>query len=212
MREPAESDRGVIDAARGALFEITEPESVGAVAGLDDSVEGVVDVFFVCTLPGYPSWRWNVSVSTVEGVDSPSVLEAELLPSEGALLAPDWVPWVDRLAEYRAAQAEAGEELVVVEGVDSLEGLDDDDDDDLDDESDDEDDESDDADDDDDDDDDETDDEADLLDTDDDIDGVDIDAHADDEHADDDDSDDDDDDSDDDDSDDEFDDEATADR
>ena len=33
------------------------------------------------------------------------MLETELMPGDGALLAPDWVPWADRLEEYKAAQA-----------------------------------------------------------------------------------------------------------
>jgi hypothetical protein len=57
-------------------------------------------------------------------------MEAELMPGEGALLAPDWVPWAERLEDYRAAQA-----LIAAEG-----GVDDLDDDDLADERDDDDD------------------------------------------------------------------------
>jgi hypothetical protein len=171
MREPADADRALIDTAREALFEITDPETVGAVAGIDDSV-GVVDVYFASTMSGYPSWRWNVSVSTIDGDEYPSVLEAELLPGEGALLAPDWVPWADRLADYRAAQAESADG-----DNDDDEDLDDDDDDesDLDDDLDDDDD-LDVSDDDDSDDDDDDDDlvDSDVLDRDDEIDGVDF--------------------------------------
>jgi hypothetical protein len=67
------------------------------------------------------------------------VLEAELLPGEGALLAPEWVPWAVRLAEYQAAQAAlAAERGVEAEDAadaddDSDEDLDDDDLDDVDD-------------------------------------------------------------------------------
>ena len=38
-------------------------------------------------------------MSSVAGVE-PSVLEVGLLPAEGALVSPDWVPWADRLEEY----------------------------------------------------------------------------------------------------------------
>ena len=44
-----------------------------------------------------------MSIATLEG-EEPSVLEVELMPSTGALLSPDWVPWSDRLADYEAAQ------------------------------------------------------------------------------------------------------------
>jgi len=109
MREPADSDRSLIDLARSALFEITEAETVGAVAGLVDDADGVIEVLFVSTMSGYPGWRWNVSLSTLDG-DAPSVLETDLVPGEGALLAPDWVPWADRMADYRAAQVDAAGE------------------------------------------------------------------------------------------------------
>ncbi|MFD1714533.1 DUF3027 domain-containing protein [Amnibacterium flavum] len=135
MREPQDADRGLIDRARVALFEITDAETVGPVVGLDDETEGVVNVLFASTMPGYPNWRWNVAVSVIDGVESPSVLEAELLPGEGALLAPDWVPWADRLADYRAAQGENEEESedeVAEFGDDDLDD-DDDDEEDLDD-------------------------------------------------------------------------------
>ena len=49
-----------------------------------------VTVRFASAQPGYPDWLWTVSVADVEGGE-PTVLEAELLPGEGSLLAPDWL-------------------------------------------------------------------------------------------------------------------------
>jgi len=84
----------------------------------------VVTLSFVSTLSGYPGWHWSVSAAQVPG-DEPTVLEAELMPGEGALLSPDWVPWVDRLEEYRAAQAAAG--VAVEDDEDVVDDLEDDD-------------------------------------------------------------------------------------
>lgn len=92
---------------RAALLEITSADTIGANAGSVDEGEGVVSVHFETTLDGYPGWHWTVSIAHIDGGE-PSVLETELLPGDGALLAPDWVPWVDRLADYRAAQDAAG--------------------------------------------------------------------------------------------------------
>ena len=92
--------------ARGALLEITPAGTVGAYVG-SVSEGGAVSVLFECEMPGYPGWKWTVSIAQVEGVE-PTVLEAELMPAEGALLSPDWVPWSERLAEYQAAQEAAG--------------------------------------------------------------------------------------------------------
>ena len=147
--------------ARKALLEVTPESTVGGAAGTVDEGDGVVSVLFANRMPGYPGWRWTVSIAHVEG-DDPTVLEVELMPGDGSLLAPEWVPWSERLAEYRAGQ--------------DTEGAHDEDDDD---ESDD--DETDDDDDDNHDDDDEFDTDEDDLDEsdDDDIEGVDVDALAD---------------------------------
>jgi hypothetical protein len=94
------------DLARGALLEITPASTVGEYVGSTDEGDGIVSLLFASAMPGYPDWTWTVSVAHVEG-DEPTVMEAELMPAEGALLAPDWVPWSDRLAEYKAAQENA---------------------------------------------------------------------------------------------------------
>ncbi|MEN9752280.1 MAG: hypothetical protein RLZZ600_1327 [Actinomycetota bacterium] len=90
-----------------ALAEITRPSSVGNFIGRVDAEDGSYSLLFECLLQGYPGWQWNVSLAEVDG-DDPTVLEAELLPTEGALVAPDWVPWSQRLAEYLEAQKQAG--------------------------------------------------------------------------------------------------------
>jgi hypothetical protein len=51
---------------------------------------------FAATLPGYRGWYWAVTM--VRAPDGPpSVAEVVLLPGEGALLPPPWVPWSERL-------------------------------------------------------------------------------------------------------------------
>lgn len=94
------------DLALAALREITPDAAIGAPAGYTVEDGGVVSLRFATTLSGYPGWFWTVSVARLDDAE-PTVLEAELLPGDGALLAPDWVPWAVRLAEYQAAQAEA---------------------------------------------------------------------------------------------------------
>ncbi|SDP31153.1 Protein of unknown function [Microbacterium testaceum StLB037] len=119
---------GAHDLALAALHEITPASTVGPAAGYTAEDEGAVSLRFHTRLAGYPGWFWTVSVAVVDDSE-PTVLEVELLPGDGALLAPDWVPWATRLAEYQAAQAAAA--------VDD--DSDDDDDEDADDDSDDED-------------------------------------------------------------------------
>ena len=119
------------EVAYAALTEITPVETIGDPAGEVSEGDGVVSVLFECALPGYPGWKWTVSVASLPDAE-PSVLEVELMPAEGALLSPDWVPWSDRLAEYKAAQIAAGEEI---DDADDTDDESDDDADDVDDDS-----------------------------------------------------------------------------
>ncbi|MCM3695900.1 DUF3027 domain-containing protein [Microbacterium oleivorans] len=110
--EPVVVDPRLFDAhdlARAALLEVTPESTIGEAAGYVVEDGGVVSLRFANRMDGYPGWFWTVSVAVVEGAD-PTVLEVELLPGDGALLAPEWLPWAERLAEYQAAQAAAGED------------------------------------------------------------------------------------------------------
>lgn len=186
-------DPSLLDArelALSALAEITPDSTVGDAAGYRAEGDGVVSLRFDNRLAGYPGWFWTVTIARVEDAE-PTVLEVELLPGDGALLAPEWVPWAERLADYQAAQ-EAAAQAAAEAGDD---GSDDDESDDDDSDDDEDDDELDDVDD------------LDAADFDEDgsrilhagdVDGVDIDELADDEDSDDEDDSDDDDESDDD--------------
>jgi hypothetical protein len=120
-----------VEAARAALLEITPEANVGAFVSETTDDDGVSTILFASSMLGYPDWFWTVSVAQLPAVDGhlegPSVLEAELLPGDGALIAPDWVPWADRLEDYKAAQA------AIAAGELSAGGDDDSDDDDSDD-------------------------------------------------------------------------------
>lgn len=53
--------------------------------------------YFACEHPGYPGWRWAVTVVRASRARVVTVSEVCLLPGEGALLAPTWLPWADRI-------------------------------------------------------------------------------------------------------------------
>lgn len=184
MPDASPADSSLFSLAREALLEITRDDTIGEPQGVSVDDEGVSTVRFENTLPGYPGWLWTVSVATLDGQE-PTVLETELLPGDSSLLAPDWVPWVERLAEYEASQevAAAGDDEDDDPDDDDDSDEDDSDDDDSDDDSDDDDpdDDDDDFDDDDDESDDEdADDEVELLGDagDDEFDGIDIEEAA----------------------------------
>ena len=92
--------------ALAALHEITTPESIGELEVETIDHDGIATLQYQCKLDGYPNWLWNVSLATLEG-EEPTVMEAELLPGDGALVAPEWVPWSVRLAEFLEAQKQA---------------------------------------------------------------------------------------------------------
>lgn len=119
-----QDDRSAL--ALQALAEVTAPASVGELIEVVEPEPGVRDLVFACRLPGYVAWHWTVSTARV-GDEAPTVLEVELLPGEGALVAPPWVPWAERLAEYRRTHPDEAED-----GAEDLDEEDEDEDDDLD--------------------------------------------------------------------------------
>ena len=97
-----------LELAAAALHEVTPRGAVGDVldALLEDGGQ-VLAIRHASALPGYPDWTWTVLLSRgVEG--GPTVLEVALLPGDSSLLAPAWVPWSERLADYLAAKEAAG--------------------------------------------------------------------------------------------------------
>ncbi|MGV2902070.1 DUF3027 domain-containing protein [Microbacterium sp. AGC62] len=106
---------GAHDLALAALGEITPASTIGPAAGYLIEEDGSVSLRFENRLAGYPGWYWTVTVAQVDDED-PTVLELELLPGDGALLAPEWVPWAERLAEYRAHQVELAEAAAAAGG------------------------------------------------------------------------------------------------
>ncbi|MBO0984518.1 DUF3027 domain-containing protein [Rathayibacter sp. SD072] len=107
------------DRAREALADITPADTIGPLVATLAQGEHVVSLQFANLMRGYPGWLWTATLSRIDETEDVNVLEVELLPGEGAVLAPDWVPWTDRLADYRAAQDAAGEELEDAEDEDA---------------------------------------------------------------------------------------------
>jgi hypothetical protein len=89
--------------ARAAL--VAEGVAFGALLGTADEGDATVTYLFENQLKGYKDWTWQVTLYQPKG-QQPTVSELLLLPGEGALVAPAWVPWSERLADYKALQAE----------------------------------------------------------------------------------------------------------
>lgn len=52
---------------------------------------------FACTLRGYVGWVWTVTVARAPRGRAATVCEVQLLPTDQAILAPEWLPWAQRL-------------------------------------------------------------------------------------------------------------------
>ncbi len=107
LSKPFEPDAvllGSREQARRALEEITGAHTIGADAGHEVHDEHVLTLFFESALPGYPGWRWAATLARVDEEPAVSALEVALLPGEGAVVAPEWIPWSERLAQYRDTQ------------------------------------------------------------------------------------------------------------
>ena len=126
-----------LDLARSAAKSAAPSNSVGDFIEVVDEGEDTFTYLFASKQKGYVGWRWSVTI--YQGLDQPSVSEVLLMPGPDSLVAPNWVPWSERLADWKALQAElerqAAEEAEDDDLVDDEEAEDvDDEDDDLDDE------------------------------------------------------------------------------
>ena len=95
-------------AARAVLAELAEPGSVGQHLGEFEVAKNAIELRFDCTLRGYKNWYWSVVFTQVDKRKEATISEVQLLAGEGALLAPAWVPWAERLAEFRKQLRESG--------------------------------------------------------------------------------------------------------
>ncbi|MGW0293227.1 DUF3027 domain-containing protein [Streptomyces tuirus] len=86
-----------VDLARAAAEEAAAPGIVGEHVGLVSEGDRVVTHFFQCLELGYRGWRWAVTVARASRAKIVTVDEAALLPGPDAVLAPEWVPWSERL-------------------------------------------------------------------------------------------------------------------
>ncbi|GGZ45281.1 hypothetical protein GCM10010387_44730 [Streptomyces inusitatus] len=86
-----------VDLARTAAEETAAPGVVGEHVSLVSEGDRVVTHFFECKEPGYRGWRWAVTVARASRAKNVTLDETVLLPGPDALLAPEWVPWSERL-------------------------------------------------------------------------------------------------------------------
>ena len=86
-----------VDAARAALTDLVPEGDVGEHLGHVAESATVVTHLFACTKLGYRGWRWSVTVARAPRQKTVTVDEVVLLPGDDAVLAPEWVPWRERI-------------------------------------------------------------------------------------------------------------------
>ncbi|MEU7147372.1 DUF3027 domain-containing protein [Streptomyces sp. NPDC045470] len=86
-----------VDLARVAAEEAAAPGTVGEHVDVVADGDRVVTHLFECKEPGYRGWRWAVTVARASRAKHVTLDESVLLPGPDALLAPEWVPWSERL-------------------------------------------------------------------------------------------------------------------
>lgn len=86
-----------LDVAKAAAEAIAHPREVGEHLGFTMEAERLGTHYFAVTDAGYTGWAWAVTLARVPRGRVATVCEVDMVPRDGALLAPEWIPWADRL-------------------------------------------------------------------------------------------------------------------
>lgn len=119
------SSSALLELAKAAAADFAKPNALGDFVESVEEEPGVTTFMWQSTHAGYLGWRVAAIVAHFGGDEPATVSEVLLVPGADALVAPDWVPWSERLADYQALQAELEKqaaldaELAAVEGDDS---------------------------------------------------------------------------------------------
>ncbi len=86
-----------VELARAAAIRRAGVLEVGEHRGVQAEDVRVATHLFECVHPGYPGWQWSVTVARASRARVVTVSEVTLVPGEGSLIAPRWVPWSERI-------------------------------------------------------------------------------------------------------------------
>lgn len=93
-----------------ALKALVPAEEIGDGHRVVADDDRLVTHYFPSTKRGYRDWEWYVTLARAPRQTVPTVCETGLLPSDNALLAPEWVPWSERLNEDERSEDERDED------------------------------------------------------------------------------------------------------
>ncbi|MEV7999522.1 DUF3027 domain-containing protein [Pseudarthrobacter oxydans] len=116
-----------VDTARAAVEDITPAPTIGRHLAAKSEGDRLVTHLFESRLPGYLGWQWYAVLTRNSRSKVVTISELGLLPSEDSILAPEWVPWAERVRpedeqdqepepeqdQVLAAEPEAGGQVAV---------------------------------------------------------------------------------------------------
>ncbi|MDX2648985.1 DUF3027 domain-containing protein [Streptomyces sp. PA03-1a] len=86
-----------VDLALEAAVEAFGEKAVGEHLGAVAEGDRVVTHLFDCREASYRGWRWAVTLTRASRAKAITLDETVLVPGPEAILAPEWVPWSERL-------------------------------------------------------------------------------------------------------------------
>jgi len=89
---------GALSIAKQAVIEDAgKSEYVGEFYSIDSDEERIATYLFHAKLPGYSGWMWAVTVAKIDDKSPATICDVVLLPGAKSLLAPNWVPYSQRI-------------------------------------------------------------------------------------------------------------------
>lgn len=86
-----------VDAARAAIEGIAPAEQIGRHLAAKSEGDRLVTHLFESKLAGYGGWQWYAVLTRNSRSKVVTVDELGLLPSDDSILAPEWIPWAERV-------------------------------------------------------------------------------------------------------------------
>ena len=111
-----------VDVARTALEGIAPAGQIGRHLGARTEGDRLVTHLFESQLPGYQGWQWYAVLTRNSRSKIVTVDELGLLPSEDSVLAPEWIPWAERVRPEDEQGDEAAAPEPVAEPVEQAAG------------------------------------------------------------------------------------------
>jgi len=95
MKDPFKA----VGLARAAALEDAGPSGAKLVGDFVsvETDERIATYLFESFVPGYTGWRWAVTVIKVDDDSPATICDVVLFPGVDSLLAPEWIPYKDRL-------------------------------------------------------------------------------------------------------------------